>query len=91
MVENSSRSFRRCLVRHTDKIAIQSNGKDWSDIQKKLEAEPTKGATVLFQELQSIFPGRFANGQIRTLQRRVADWRQKGHNHSHFKDWTLVK
>jgi hypothetical protein len=32
-------------------------------------------AKTLLQELQVRFPGRFEQGQLRTLQRRVSDWR----------------
>jgi len=61
----------------------------WPDIQKKLEAEPTKEAKSIFQELQICFPGRFSSGQLRSLQRRVADWRREIRVYACFKDWTL--
>jgi hypothetical protein len=31
--------------------------------------------TALFADLQRRFPGRFADGQVRTLQRRLKQWR----------------
>lgn len=32
-------------------------------------------AKTLFQHLQEEHPGRFSDGQVRTLRRRVSDWR----------------
>lgn len=32
-------------------------------------------ATVIFEELQRRYPGQFQEGQLRSLQRRVRDWR----------------
>ena len=40
-----------------------------------LQQDPDATATVLFQRLQSNHPGRFSDGQVRTLQRRVKEWR----------------
>lgn len=48
-------------------------------ISSRLEQEPGLCAKVLFRELQQQYPGQFPNGQLRTLQRRVKQWReQKG-------------
>jgi len=32
-------------------------------------------AKTFFEELQRTYPGRFSDGQLRTLQRRVKRWR----------------
>jgi hypothetical protein len=40
-----------------------------------LQAEPDVTAKMLFQRLQDQFPGRYDNGQLRTLQRRIRQWR----------------
>jgi hypothetical protein len=40
-----------------------------------LEDEPERTAKELFQRLQREQPGMFPNGQLRTLQRRVKQWR----------------
>ena len=48
-----------------------------SEVVPQLEAD-TEGrlqAQTLFTELCRRHPGRFAPGQLRTLQRRVCDWR----------------
>ena len=41
-----------------------------------LEAEPHRTAKELFERLQREHPGVFPTGQLRTLQRRVKDWRR---------------
>lgn len=47
----------------------------WDAVQAKLEATPGLQAKTLFQDLQRQQPGRFQDGQLRTLQRRVKRWR----------------
>ena len=47
----------------------------WEDIRAKLEINPGLEAKTLFEDLQRRFPGRFSDGQLRTLQRRVKRWR----------------
>ena len=41
-----------------------------------LQDDPDVIAKELFSRLQEKYPGNFANGQLRTLQRRVKEWRQ---------------
>jgi hypothetical protein len=40
-----------------------------------LEINPHLSATTLFEELERRRPGEYAAGQVRTIQRRVRDWR----------------
>ena len=47
----------------------------WSEVLTWLEKEPDITAKSLFARLQSEYPGVFTDGQLRTLQRRVRDWR----------------
>lgn len=47
----------------------------WEEIREKLEANAGFEATTLFADLQRRYPGRFADGQLRTLQRRIKVWR----------------
>ncbi len=47
----------------------------WPDVLQWLQREPDKTAKELFQRLQKEYPGRFSDGQLRTLQRRIKDWR----------------
>jgi hypothetical protein len=48
----------------------------WSDILCWLQAEPEATAKSLLERLQQLHPGRFPEGQLRTLQRRIRDWRK---------------
>ena len=54
-----------------------------------MESNPTLEAKSTFQELKSQFPGRFSNGQLRTLQRRFADWRHETNILDRLEDWLL--
>ena len=48
----------------------------WPRVVQWLEAEPHRTAKELFERLRREHPGMFAPGQLRTLQRRVKDWRR---------------
>jgi hypothetical protein len=47
----------------------------WPELEALLQLNPGLQANTLFADLQRRFPGRFAAGQLRTLQRRVKRWR----------------
>ena len=47
----------------------------WEEVRSKLEVNPGLEAKTLFDDLQRRYPGRFGDGQLRTLQRRVKAWR----------------
>ena len=47
----------------------------WPEVLLWLQASPDATAKSLFGRLQKEHPGQFADGQLRTLQRRVRDWR----------------
>lgn len=47
----------------------------WEEIAEKLRLAPGLEAKTLFEDLQRRHPGRFADGQLRTLQRRIKLWR----------------
>lgn len=48
----------------------------WPRVVTWLESEPDRTAKELFERLRSEGPGDFAAGQLRTLQRRVMEWRR---------------
>jgi hypothetical protein len=50
----------------------------WDEVRAKLEINPGLEAKTLFEYLQRRYPGRFADGQLRTLQRRAKTWRALG-------------
>jgi hypothetical protein len=47
----------------------------WPVIERWLEERPDANAKGLFHRLQAEMPARFEPGQLRTLQRRVKEWR----------------
>jgi len=47
----------------------------WPEMTGWLEAEPDQTGVELLVRLQHAYPGRFPDGQLRTVQRRLADWR----------------
>jgi hypothetical protein len=48
----------------------------WPCVRVWLEAEPDRVGKELFARLQRELPGVFPDGQLRTFQRRVREWRQ---------------
>jgi len=47
----------------------------WEEVKRKLRINSGLEAKTLFEDLQRRYPGRFADGQIRTFQRHVKRWR----------------
>jgi len=48
---------------------------EWDEIHGWLTAEPERTAKSIFLELQGRDPARHPGGQLRTLQRRIGEWR----------------
>ena len=49
----------------------------WSEVVRQLERTPDLQARALFLILQRCYPGQFKDGQLRTFQRRVRQWRRQ--------------
>src|SRR5438874_307203 len=47
----------------------------WPQLEELLPSNPGLEARTLFDDLQRRFPGRFADGQLRTLPRHLKRWR----------------
>ncbi len=47
----------------------------WGQVLMWLQQEPDSTAKALFERLRAVHPNRFKDGQLRTLQRRVREWR----------------
>jgi hypothetical protein len=47
----------------------------WEEIRQLLISQPNLQAKTLFEHLQRTYPGRFQDGQVRTLRRRIKHWR----------------
>ena len=46
----------------------------WAEIEARLQETPEFEAKTLFELLQQQYPGRYEDGQLRTLQRHVKRW-----------------
>jgi hypothetical protein len=47
----------------------------WEQVREQVATNPGLEARTLFEALQRQHPGKFADGQLRTLQRRLKHWR----------------
>ena len=47
----------------------------WEEVEEFLSDDANFEANTLFEHLQRKYPGRFQDGQLRTLQRRIKIWR----------------
>lgn len=47
----------------------------WSEVRDHLEVNSGLEAKTLFEYIQRKYPGRYQDGQLRTLQRRIKVWR----------------
>ncbi len=47
----------------------------WSEVRDYLESNPSIEGTTIFSYLQREYPGKFSDGQLRTLQRKIKIWR----------------
>ena len=47
----------------------------WEEVSGLLKVESGLEAKTIFEWLQERYPGRFADGQMRTLQRKIRKWR----------------
>jgi len=48
----------------------------WPEVLLWLQKDPEATAKSLMDRLDQQFPGPFTDGQLRTLQRRIRDWRR---------------
>lgn len=65
----------QCRKAHTWRTRPDPFKDVWEEIRERLALHPGLEAKTLFEDLQRRFPGRFADGQLRTLQRRIKRWR----------------
>jgi hypothetical protein len=48
----------------------------WAEILLWLQSDPEASAKSLLERLQLAYPGKYPDGQVRTLQRRIREWRR---------------
>ncbi len=82
MDEKTARKWRDCgmvpsqsKVGHTWRTRSDPFEDVWEEVKAKLAVNPGFEAKTLFEDLQRRYPGRFSDGQIRSLQRRIKAWR----------------
>jgi hypothetical protein len=49
----------------------------WPTLQRWLRVDPAQTSKTVFERLQREFPGVYREGQLRSLQRRLKDWRSR--------------
>lgn len=82
MDEKTARKYMRlgmlpseCAPEHTWRTRPDPFDDVWDEVKSLLGLNPGLEAKTLFDHLRRLFPGRFADGQLRTLQRKVKVWR----------------
>ena len=82
MDEKTARKYRQIgklpsevAVTHTWRTRPDTFEEVWEEVRQQLEVSPGLQAKTLFEWLKRTYPGRFQDGQLRTLQRRVKVWR----------------
>ncbi len=78
----TARKYRR-LGRLPSEVAVTHNWRTredpfaevWEEVRQELAVNPGLQANTLLAALQRKYPGRFQDGQVRTLQRRIKTWR----------------
>lgn len=82
MDEKTARKYRRLgrLPRELEGVRTYRTREDpfagvWGEVREKLKNHPGLEAKTLFDDLTRRYPGRFRDGQLRTLQRRIKRWR----------------
>ncbi len=82
MDEKTARKYRKLgklpselAKQHTWRTRKDPFEDSWHEIKSMLEINPGLEAKTIFEDIQRRNPGRFADGQLRTLQRRIKIWR----------------
>jgi hypothetical protein len=70
----------RCLPsemrqKHTWRTRPDPFADTWEEVRQLLIAEPGLQAKTVIEHLQRTYPGRFRDGQVQTLRRRIKYWR----------------
>ena len=66
----------QCKVEHTWPTRRDPFVDDWAFISQVMEdTQATLEAKTIFEYLQRAYPGKYHNGQLRTLQRRIKAWK----------------
>jgi hypothetical protein len=82
MDAKTARKYRR-LGKLPSEVAVTHNWRTrenpfaevWEEVRQELAVNPGLQANTLLAALQRKYPGRFQDGQVRTLQRQIKTWR----------------
>ncbi len=69
---SAPRAKPKRLRRRPDPLATVT-----TELRGWFEAEPWRTSRELFERLQAEYPGVYPDGQLRTLQRRIKEWRRE--------------
>jgi hypothetical protein len=73
---NSGKLPSQCHPVHNWRTRKDPFEEDWPSIEQMLiESQESLEVKSIFDHLQNKFPGRYQNGQLRTLQRKIKAWR----------------
>ena len=82
MDEKTARKYLRAAklpsemqVAHSWRTREDPFAEVWEDARSFLETNDGLEAKTIFEHLQRTYPGRFSDGQLRTFQRKVKQWR----------------
>ena len=82
MSEKTARKYRRlgrlpsqAKATHDWRPRVDPFQEEWSWIQELLEYNGGLEAKTIFEALQRMHPGKYQDGQLRTLQRHILHWR----------------
>lgn len=82
MNEKTARKYRdseslpsQCVPKHDWRTREDPFVENWPWVADQLRINDGLEAKTLFEALQRDFPGRYQDGQLRTLQRRIKIWR----------------
>ena len=66
----------QCRVEHTWPTRQDPFADDWDFVEQLLkDTQATLEAKTIFEYLRRAYPGKYHNGQLRTLQRRIKAWK----------------
>jgi hypothetical protein len=65
----------QCRKEHNWRTRPDPFEQEWEEIKEQLEVNPGLEAKTIFDALQRESSGKFTDGQLRTLQRRIKLWR----------------
>lgn len=76
-VKNKKRKYRKSQKQRNHARKDDPFKYVWNEVKTWLERNPERTATSLLSELKKRYPEKYNDSQLRTMQRRVKQWRSK--------------